>query len=134
MRAMSHDRPLAISFRGASGETLCLAGYVQVYLGGRGVRPARFQKTLLIQLATAIRRRNVSLQEIGNSLIGVNLVFHFRKPVRFIFVDLVFRHTAVFLDRLYNMDRFFLGATRIVPSSEQQERRFDLVHKEERGT
>src|ERR1700704_1918098 len=45
---------------------------------------------LFIQRAAAISRRHVCFQKIGDTLVGVDLIFHSRKAVAFVFVDLVF--------------------------------------------
>ena len=58
----------------------------------------------------------MGFQEVGNSLVGVNLVFDFREAVAFIFVDFVFDYAAAFLDRIDYLLRFLLRAARVVAS------------------
>ena len=53
-------------------------------------------------------------QKIGNSPVGINLIFDLRKTVAFVLVDFVFDHAAAFLDRIDYLLRFGLGTARIL--------------------
>ena len=44
-------------------------------------------------------------QKIGDSFVGVNLIFHAGEAVAFVFVDLVFDRSAALLDRIDNLLR-----------------------------
>ena len=50
------------------------------------------QAALLVQRASAIRRRNVCLQKISYALIRINLIFDAREAVAFVLVDLSLIH------------------------------------------
>ena len=56
--------------------------------------------------ATAIGWHDVGKEEIRNSLVGVNLVFHPREAVTFVFVDFVVDRPATFFDGIYDLLRF----------------------------
>jgi len=45
-------------------------------------------------------------KEIGNALVGVDLVFHTGEAVAFVLVDLVIDRSATFLDRIYYLLAF----------------------------
>ena len=82
--------------------------------------------------AAAVRWRDACLQELGHALVGVDLVLDAGEAVAFVFVHFVFRHSAAFLDCIHHLLGFFFGTSRIIAAGQQQQRRFDLVHEENR--
>jgi hypothetical protein len=60
----------------------------------------------------------VGLQKISHALVRVNLIFYSRESVALIFVDFVVRRAAALLDLINNLNSFFFGAARIMPSGE----------------
>src|ERR1700730_11546263 len=82
----------------------------------------------------AVCGRDARLQELGDALVGVNLVLDPGETVALIFVHFIFRHSPALLDGIRHLLGFLLGAARIVAAGQQQQRRFDVVDKENRRT
>ena len=55
------------------------------------------------------------LQEIGDTLIGVDLILHPREAVTFILVNLQLRHAALLLDGIGHLLRFARGQRGSLP-------------------
>ena len=61
---------------------------------------------LLRHRTTAVGRDDMRQQEIGNALVGVDLIFHAREPVAFIFVNLGVDGAPALLDGVHDLLRF----------------------------
>ncbi len=56
-------------------------------------------------------------EKVSDTFVGVNLIFHSREAVAFVFVDFVLDYSATFLDRVHYLLRFRLRTARIVATS-----------------
>ena len=84
---------------------------------------------LFRQHAAAIGWRNVRIQEVGDTFVGINLIFHPRKSMAFVFVDFQLNYPAALLDGIDHLLGFLLGAARILSAGKKQQWRFNLVHE-----
>src|SRR5258706_16373120 len=81
----------------------------------------------LIQRAAAIRGRHVRFKKVRDPLVSVDLIFHSREAVAFVFVDFVFDYSPALLDCAHYLLRFRLRTARIIAACQQVQRRFNLV-------
>lgn len=61
---------------------------------------------LFRQRTTAIRGDDVGQEEVGDSLVGIDLIFHAGEAVAFVFVDLIVDGPAALFDGIDYLLRF----------------------------
>src|SRR6266568_503801 len=91
------------------------------------------KKNASLDAAAAAGRGDADAKEVGDALVGIDLVFNAGEAVAFVVVDFEDGGAALFLDGVGYLLGFGFGAARVVASGEDEQGSLHLVDEVDGG-